>query len=50
MECFYKTLKVERIHHVEYRTRDEARLDIAWCTWKRGRVTRLVSKQWQCWL
>jgi putative transposase len=28
MESFYKTLKVERVHQVDYRTRDEARLDI----------------------
>ena len=28
MESFYKTLKVERVYQVDYRTRDEARLDI----------------------
>jgi len=28
MESFYKTLKVERVYQLHYRTRDEARLDI----------------------
>ncbi len=38
MECFYKTMKVERVYQQDYETRGQARLDIV--NWIEGFYNR----------